>query len=99
MYVRLYVNLRGGERCLIAKDGHPHQGRVAVFERLEYVGPYPLFVFSCEGERVALQSEFDFSVVPYAESVRFLLDLAFDLGDEAWAKELFELFLRRCSPE
>ena len=96
MYLNLYVNLREGDLCEVCRDGHPYQGRVVEYRGLEYAAQLPLFVFTCEGARVALLSEFDFRVLPYAESIRFLIDLAFDLHDEAWAKELFEMLLRRC---
>lgn len=97
MFVYFYVKLRKGDLCVVNKDGHPHQGQIVQFEQLEYAMQYPVFVFKTEdGCRVVLETEFDYSVLPYKESLRFLIDLAMDLRDEAWVKELADQLLYRC---
>ncbi|HZG58541.1 hypothetical protein [Paenibacillus sp.] len=94
MYLRVYVRLREGDACVVTRENHPLQGEVVEFRRLEYCMQQPVYVFrAADGCRVALPSEFDFVTLPYKESLRFLIDLALDTGDEAWARELTDRLL------
>lgn len=84
-----YVSMHKGDRCKVKQEGHPFDGKIVVYQELDYMMQLPLYVFRTEtGERVVLQSEFEFAVLPYKESLRGLLDLALDTGDLAWADEL-----------
>lgn len=91
MFIQWYVNLQEGVLCTVTKDHHHCKGRIVRFKTLDHIMQSPVFIFETpEGERIVLPSEHDFMVLPYEESLRFLIDLALHTKDELWFRELTE---------
>jgi hypothetical protein len=96
MFIYFYVNLHEGDLCVVNNDQHPYQGQIIRFKQLEYVMQCPLYIFEAmDRHKVVLNSEFDFTMIPYKESLRFLIDLSIKTRDEVWFKELVDQLLHR----
>ncbi|GEM_PF-2595593 len=89
MYLFQYLNLHEGAMCKITSPTSKFEGQIVQYERIEYYMQKPYFIFrNAEQRRIILDSDSGFSVLPYRESLEYVIGLALQTKDKKWFDEL-----------
>lgn len=89
MYMFHYLNLQEGALCKITSPISKFEGQIVQFERIEFYMQKPYFIFrNKDQKRVIVDSEAGFSVLPFRDSLEFLIGLALQTKDREWFNEL-----------
>lgn len=78
-----------GDLCKITSKEHPFKDEIVSYKQMEYYYQCPCYIFETfTKKRVVLNSDNQFTTLPFKGSIEFLISLALQTNDQAWFNEL-----------